>query len=120
MTATSPRLRVAERRDGLAVEAGDGSPGPRDVPPWMPPWATPGTGRSGFHGITAASPTAKISGWPGHREVGLDQDPAGAIGGRAGGLRDRAARTRRRGCPAAQSTVRVGIASRRAAGELDA
>ena len=31
----------------------------------MPPWATPGTARSRFHGWTAASPTTKTSGWPG-------------------------------------------------------
>ena len=37
------------------------------VPPCIAPWATPGVTRSSScpHGCTAASPTTKISGWPG-------------------------------------------------------
>ena len=57
-------------------------------PPWMPPWATPGVGWPSFHGCTAASPTTKISGWPGHGQVGLDEDPTVAVGLGAGGLGD--------------------------------
>ena len=89
-------VRVAERRDAARRRGGRRIARAAWRPPWMPPWATPGTGRSGFHGCTAASPTAKISGWPGHRQVGLDEDPAGSIGGAP----RRPSRPRRRTTPA--------------------
>ena len=65
------------------------------VPPWMPPCATPGVGRSGFHGWIAASPTTKISGWPGDRQVRPDADAAVAIGLGARRGRDLAPERRR-------------------------
>ena len=74
-------------------------------PPWIAPWATPGVGLPGFHGSTAASPTTKISGWPGIVRSGSTSDPAGPVGRGAGRLRDgpREARGRGRPRPTARS-----------------
>ena len=58
-------VAVAERPGRLGRAAAGGSTFAAYVPLWIAPWATPGTGRSGFHGCTAASPITKISGWPG-------------------------------------------------------
>ena len=58
-------VAVAERFDGPARGSGAGSPPPRTCPPGWRPGPRPGVGRPAFHGCTAASPTTKISGWPG-------------------------------------------------------
>ena len=65
MTATSPLSVYRNVPGGAAVEAGEDRIGRPSLPDWMAPCATPGTGRSFFHGCTAASPSAMISGWPG-------------------------------------------------------
>ena len=42
--------------------------------------ATPGSGLPSASGSSAVSPMTKTSGWPGTREIGRDDDAAGAIG----------------------------------------
>ena len=58
-------VAVAERLVRPAEDPPADDLAPRTAPPCIAPWATPGVGWSGFHGSTAASPTTKISGWPG-------------------------------------------------------
>ena len=79
-------------------------------PPWIAPWATPGVGWSGFHGSTAASPTTKISGWPGMVRSGSTTiRPDRSVGAPVASATFRTKLDAR--MPAAHSTVRAGIVS---------
>ena len=59
----------------------------RGVPPCLAASPTPGTGLPLGPRIVAVSPMTKMFGMAGHREVGLDLDPSGAVGGDAEPLR---------------------------------
>ena len=80
-------------------------------PPWMAPWATPGTGRSGFQGVTARSPTMVTSGCPGTVRSGCTgMRPARSV---ASPSAFATARPNGVTCtPAAHSTVRAARCSR--------
>ena len=112
MTATSPRFW---NRNG-----GTASPRSRRriasaayLPGWIPPWATPGTGFSGVHGCTAASPSDEDLGVAGDGEVRPDPDPAVAVRLRADRRRPRSARTSTRARPPPTASCGPGSPPRR-------
>ncbi len=86
-------------------------------PPCIAPCATPGAGLSGFHGSTAASPTTKISGWPGIVRSGSTMTrPDRSVWAPVASATVRAKRAVR--MPAAQRTVRAGIHSSAPSGSV--
>ena len=72
---------IAERRCSPPRRDGAGSSGQRGGRSGSPPGQRPGTGLSRFHGMIAASPTAKISGWPGRlRSEPTSRRPSRSVG----------------------------------------